>query len=130
LINPIQVKTLISCHLELEFTNNTVEYEALVQGLKKAIDLKVKYLKVFGDSEIIVRQVINIIHCLSLHLKAYQHEVWNLVYSFDAFNINSIPHDNTDADILANAASRLIPPDNDFSIEMMFRPSIPDNVRS
>jgi ribonuclease HI len=48
-------KTLISCHLEFECTNNIVEYEALVQGLKKAIDLKVKCLRVFGDSEIIVR---------------------------------------------------------------------------
>jgi ribonuclease HI len=87
-----------------------MEYEALVQGLKKAIDLKVKYLKVFGDSEIIVRQVRNTIHCLSLHLKAYQQEVWNFLYSFDAFNITSLPRDqNIDADILANATSRLMP---------------------
>jgi len=39
-------KMLISCHLEFECTNNTVEYKALVQGLKRAIELKVKYLKV------------------------------------------------------------------------------------
>jgi hypothetical protein len=37
----------LSCRLEFECTNNTVEYEALVQGLKKAIDLDVKELKVF-----------------------------------------------------------------------------------
>jgi hypothetical protein len=122
---------LISCRLEFECTNNTVEYEALVQGLKKSIDLKVKYLKVFGDSEIIVRQVRNTIHCMSPHLKSYQQEVWNLLYSFDAFNINSIPRDqNIDADILANATSRFMPPDDGFSIEMMFRPSVPDNVTS
>jgi hypothetical protein len=41
----------LSCRLEFECTNNTVEYEALVQGLKKAIDLNVKELKVFGDSK-------------------------------------------------------------------------------
>jgi hypothetical protein len=50
LIDPEQCKTPISCRLEFECTNNTAEYEALVQGLKKAIDLKVKCLKVFGDS--------------------------------------------------------------------------------
>jgi ribonuclease HI len=48
-------KALISCRLKFECTNNTAKYEALVQGLKKAIDLKVKYLKVFGDSEIILQ---------------------------------------------------------------------------
>ena len=32
----------MSCRLEFECTNNTAEYEALVQGLKKAIELKVK----------------------------------------------------------------------------------------
>jgi hypothetical protein len=89
----------------------------------------VKYLKVFGDSEIIVRQVRNTIHCLSPHLKAYQQEVWNFLYSFDAFNITSIPCDqNIDADILANATSRFIPPDDGFSVEMIFRPSILDNI--
>jgi ribonuclease HI len=53
LVDPSQEKTLISCCLEFECTNNTVEYETLVQSLKMTIDLKVKYLKVFGDSEII-----------------------------------------------------------------------------
>ena len=75
LIDPRQGKMLISCHLEFECTNNTVEYEALVQGLKKAIDLKVKYLKLFGDFEIIVRHVRNTMHCMSLHIKAYEQEV-------------------------------------------------------
>jgi hypothetical protein len=64
-----------------------------VQSLKMTIDLKVKYLKVFGDSEIIFWQARNTIHCLSSHLKSYQQEVWNPLYSFNEFNINSIPHD-------------------------------------
>jgi ribonuclease HI len=59
LIDHGQGKKLISCRLEFECTNKTVEYEALVQGLKKAIDLKVRYIKVFGDSKIIIRQVRN-----------------------------------------------------------------------
>jgi ribonuclease HI len=131
LIDPKSRKKIISSRLEFECTNNTAKYESLVQGLKKAIDLEVKHLKVFGDSEIIVRQVRNTIHFLSPHLKAYQQEVWNFLYSFDAFNINSIPHDqNVDVDILANATSRFMPPDDGFSIELMFRPSIPDNVTS
>jgi len=55
LISPQGEKTMLSCRLEFECTNNTAEYEALVQGLYKAISLKVQYLKVFGDSEIIIK---------------------------------------------------------------------------
>jgi ribonuclease HI len=50
LIDPEKHKTLISFYLEFKCTNNTVEYDALVQGLKKFIDLKVRCLRVFGDS--------------------------------------------------------------------------------
>lgn len=46
---------MLSCRLEFECTNNTTEYEALIQGLYKAIGLKVQYLKVFGDSEIVIK---------------------------------------------------------------------------
>lgn len=30
--------------------NNIIEYEALVQGIKKVVDFQVKILKVYGDS--------------------------------------------------------------------------------
>jgi hypothetical protein len=55
LINPKGKRHFMSCRLEFECTNNIIEYEALVQGLKKSIDLNVKELKVFRDSEIIFR---------------------------------------------------------------------------
>jgi ribonuclease HI len=54
LVDPEQRKTPISYHLEFKCTNNTVECEALVQGLKRSFDLKVKCIRVFGDLEIIV----------------------------------------------------------------------------
>ena len=55
LINLEGNKTMIVCHLEFECTNIMVEYEALIQGHNKAIDLKAKVTKAFGDSKIIVR---------------------------------------------------------------------------
>jgi len=48
-------KIMLTCRLEFDCTNNTAKYEALVQGLYKAIRLNVKYLQVFGDSEIVVK---------------------------------------------------------------------------
>ena len=108
-------------------TNNTAEYEALVQGLRKVVDLKVRNLKLFGDSEMIVRQIRNTIHFLSPHLKGYQTKVWDMITNFNAFNINSIPIlQNVVADFLVVFVARLVLTNNNCSIELIFRPSILD----
>lgn len=84
-------------------------------------------------TEIIVKQVRNTIRCVFGHLKHYQSLAQKLTSHFFAFNISSIPTlQNASADLPANMASRLIPsedlsPDR-FSIELIFRPSIPDNI--
>ena len=39
LIEPCGIQTYFSCLLDLKSTNHDVEYEALIQGLKKAINL-------------------------------------------------------------------------------------------
>ena len=110
MIDPYGKRYFIACRLEFDCTNNVVEYEALIQGLKKEIELGAKALVVLGDSEIIVRQVRNTIHCIAGHLRNYQAEVWNLLLAFEAFNISSIPrYLNQEVDLLANVASRLIP---------------------
>ena len=133
LVSPEGNKTMLTCRLKFDCTNNTIKYEALVQGLYKAIRLDIKYLQVFGDSEIVIRQVRNTIHCLSGHLKHYQSLVQDLTEHFIAFNISPISRlQNASANLLANVASKLIPsedysPDR-FSIELIFRPSIPNNV--
>jgi hypothetical protein len=80
-----------------------------------------------------VKQVRNAIHCLSPHMQSYQTEIWSLMHKFLAFNINSIPRmSNSEEDLLANVASKLFPAEgfssNVFSIELLFRPSIPDNI--
>jgi len=101
----------------------------LVQGLRKAIELKANNLKVFGDSEIIVKQIRNQIHCISPHLKAYQNEVWDLLKCFNTFNIVSIPRlKNAAAHLLATSAARLVPSNNRCSVELLFRPSVPDMI--
>jgi ribonuclease HI len=89
--DPIGKKIMIACRFEFQCTNNTAKYEALLQGLRKEIDLGANKIKVFGDSKIVIRQVRNTIHCLSSHLKHYKQEVWELIKFFDAFNINFVP---------------------------------------
>ena len=51
-------------HVQLEYalrfkfkaSNNEVEYEALIIGLKLAKEVRVKRLKVFSDSQLVVNQ--------------------------------------------------------------------------
>ncbi len=50
MIDPYNMKHMVSSHLEFECMNNIEEYEALVLGLQKAISLNVVALKVICDS--------------------------------------------------------------------------------
>jgi ribonuclease HI len=133
LIGPKGKKIFLSYILKFECTNKTSEYEDLVQGLKKAIDLNIKELKVFGDSEIIVRKVKNTIHFNSPHLRNYQQEVHRLIEHFEAFNITTVPRTkNTLVDSLATAASRLSSLEDyeasRFTVELLYKPSVPNNI--
>ena len=55
--------SLVGCHtpfttrLCFDCMNNMAEYEACILGLKAAIDLRIKYLDVFGDSALVISQV-------------------------------------------------------------------------
>ena len=40
------------------YFNNVVEYQTLIMGLKMAIELKITRLKVFGDSKLIINQLL------------------------------------------------------------------------
>ena len=124
---------MLACRLEFQCTKNNEKYEALIQGLYKAIGFNVNYFQVYGDSEIVIRQVRNTIHCVSGHLKHYQYLAHNLTSYFTAFNISLVPRlQNVSANLLANVVSKLIPSEefslDRFSIELVFRPSIPDNI--
>ena len=54
LISPKNEVITLSYKLEFETTNNIVEYEALLLGLRAAKKMKIQHLKVRGDSDLIV----------------------------------------------------------------------------
>jgi ribonuclease HI len=133
LIEPKGKQNFLSFRSEFKCTNNNVEYEPLVQGLKKAIDLNIKELNFFGDSEILVRQVKNTIHCNSPHLRNYQQEVHRLIDNFEAFNIIVVPMmQNTLVDVIATAASRLSPLEDyeasRFAVELLYKSLVLNNI--
>ena len=91
--------------------------------------MNVKKLKFFGNSEIVVRKIRYIIHCLFPHIKGYQSEVLKLISHFNDFNINVISRlQNVVVDLFATSASKLVPTNNKCSVELIFRPSVPDNI--
>jgi ribonuclease HI len=78
--------------LEPRNTNTVAEYETLIQGLRKAIRMNVKYLEVFGSPQKVIKQVKNSMHCISNSMGNFQQEVCNLISHFEVFKMKSIPH--------------------------------------
>ena len=57
LISPKGEYYPFTTRLNFDYTNNVVEYEACIMGLQAAIDKKVKILKVYGDSALVIYQL-------------------------------------------------------------------------
>jgi hypothetical protein len=90
-------------------------------------------VKVFRDSEIIIRQLRNTIHCNYPHLTNYQQQVQMLIDHFEAFNITTIPRtQNILVDSLATAVSRISPVEgyeaSRFTVDILYKPSVPKNI--
>ena len=77
-----------SFKLEFDLKNNVAEYEALISSLQVAKQIGVQCISIYGDSELIIRQIKN--HCQTKHprLRSYMNEVLDLIENyFEAFNI-------------------------------------------
>ena len=57
IISPEGCHTPFTARLCFNCTNNMVEYEACIMGLRAAIDLRIKFLSVFGDSYLVISQI-------------------------------------------------------------------------
>ncbi|XP_074301041.1 uncharacterized protein LOC141632388 [Silene latifolia] len=87
---------------EFKATNNEAEYEALILGLQLALDLKIRHLQVYSDSQLIVNHVNNSYAARDPTMMAYLEIAEALKLRFQTFNIKQIPRDqNVEADALA-----------------------------
>ncbi|XP_059075348.1 uncharacterized protein LOC131875285 [Cryptomeria japonica] len=133
LVSPDGYKFPHAFKLELANTNNTTEYEAFLLGLGLAKEKGIKQLKAIGDVELVVKQVRKNYMVKNSHLKHYKNTVWDSIEFFDAFSIESVLRSkNTRVDSLAISASLLLPHpdfvDKTFQVEVIYKPSILDNV--
>jgi ribonuclease HI len=88
-----------------EATNNVAEYAALLFGLQKARELGYEVIKVFSDSELLVRQIRGEYRVKHPRLRKLYDEVQGLLRSFEAVEIVHVRRAmNARADLLANRA--------------------------
>ncbi len=87
-------------------TNNTAEYEALIQGLSILKDKGLfQPLKIYSDSQLMVRQLNGQYKIKQAHLRELAGKVRELLKSFPSHEIIHIPRgENKHADRLANEA--------------------------
>jgi ribonuclease HI len=71
-------------------SNNVAEYEALVNGLRIAIELGVRRLDARGDSWLVIDQVMKNSHCRDQRMEAYCDEVRRLENKFYGLELNHI----------------------------------------
>ena len=86
-------------------TNNEAEYMAALYGIKKAISLNIRNLKVFGDSKLIIEQIKGNWKCKSANLKPIHAEIKKLLHNFNTIEFAHVYRKNNKrADELANFA--------------------------
>jgi ribonuclease HI len=66
------------------------EYEALVNGLRIAIELGVRHLDVRGDSQLVINQVMKNLSCHDARMEVYCEEVRCLEDKFFGLELNRI----------------------------------------
>ena len=57
MVGPNKIRIRYAVKLKYNATNNAAEYEALITGLKLAIEVRTESLKVYSDSQFVVNQV-------------------------------------------------------------------------
>ena len=57
IISPKGFHTPFTARLRFDCTNNMAEYEACIMGIKVVIDMRIKFLSVYGDSALVISQV-------------------------------------------------------------------------
>src|ERR1041385_6777904 len=95
--------------LQINFSNasnNEVEYEALIHGMRMAKTCGVTRLSIYGDSNLVDQQAMGDYNAIVDNMTAYQKLYNTLEGGFDGCKLNYIPRaNNTEADKLANIGS-------------------------
>ena len=105
-------------------SNNVAEYEALINGMRIAVELGTTWLYVHNDSELVVDQVMKVSSYKSPLMVAYCQEVCKLKDKFQGIKLHHVPQkDNDAADFLTKLAARWVPSLDGVFINNLHEPS-------
>ena len=99
IISPSGVKTTLSFIMAFEYTNNHAEYEDLVISLEILLELGekdvgvIKDVRVIGDSQLVLRQLIGEYECKNLLSTPYFTTTIQLLDSFDNMEFQHVPRE-------------------------------------
>ncbi|KAK8622082.1 hypothetical protein V6N13_097708 [Hibiscus sabdariffa] len=106
LISPNNDHYPFAGRLEFFCTNNMAEYEACAMGLRAAIERKIKVLRVYGDSSVVVYQIKGEWETRDLKLIEYRKLILELAKEFEDITFAYLPREsNQIADALATLAA-------------------------
>ena len=106
LVFPNKQCLTFTARLYFDCTNNMVKYEACTLGIRAAIDFRVKLLKVFRDSVLVIHQLKGEWETRDHKLIPYQAYIKELMGLFDDISFLHIPREeNQMADALATLSS-------------------------
>ena len=97
--------------LKYNATNNAAEYEALLTGLKLAIEVRAEHLKVYFDSQLVVNQVKDTYQVKEPSIIQYVQKAKQLLKKLEQeggqWELLQIPrNENSEADSLEKVASK------------------------
>lgn len=88
-------------------TNNEAEYRALLQGIELALEMGIRALSIYADSELIVRQVNGQYKVKHPHMVPLHQAVHRKLQGFHTWTLDHVPREhNRKADQLSKAALR------------------------
>jgi ribonuclease HI len=124
-VSPLGEHMRYAVRLHFPASNNMAEYEALLCGLKIAIEIGIKRLDMRGDSQLVIDQVMKNASCHDDKMEAYCRAVRALEDKFYGIKLNHVPRRyNEEADELAKIASgRITVPPNVFARDVA-QPSV------
>ena len=108
----------LAFHDRHPITNNIVEYEACILGLETALELGIRQMEVFGDSNLVLRQIQGDWKTRGVNLRLYHAYLELLVGRFDDLRYVHLPRaQNQFFDALATLASSV-----DIPIDVVVHP--------
>ncbi|RDX98498.1 Tf2-6, partial [Mucuna pruriens] len=95
-----------SLHFDFKASNNQAEYEALLAGMKLALEIEAKRLTAKSDSKLVTGQVNGEYQAKDPRLAKYRERARMMAALFESFKLLHVPRDqNERADLLAKLAS-------------------------